>query len=279
MLNNENSKLSYGKSFQQLKVVQENHLLWIKLNRPESSNAFSIIMIDELISVLKKANYDESIRVIIITGEGKNFCAGGDIKDMEDKTSMFSGESFELSQNYAQGIQEIPRTMNKMQKPIIAMVNGAAIGAGCDFACMADMRIASTFAKFGETFSKLALVPGDGGTYFLQRVVGYAKACEMFFTGDIYSAEQALQMGLVSMVVKPEELEEKTRELALKIAKNAPTAISFTKKSLIQAYDATNLESVLDTLAAYQGITQRTQDHFEGLRAFNEKRSADFKSK
>lgn len=279
MLNHFNSKLSYETSFKQLVVEFENNLLWIYLNRPENSNAFSLQMIDELTSVLKKANYDQDVRVIIISGMGKAFCAGGDIKEMEEKNGMFAGEPYELRENYSQGIQEIPRLMNKMQKPIIAMVNGAAVGAGCGFACMADIRIASTNAKFAETFSKLALVPGDGGTYFLQRVVGFSKACEMFFTGELYNAEEALKFGLVNIMTTPEELKEKTRAFALKIAQNAPTALALTKRSLIQAYDSTNLENILDSLAAYQGITQRTQDHYEGLKAFHEKRKPNFEGK
>lgn len=270
--------MTYQNKYPDLLVEKENHLLWITLNRADSSNAFSLDMIKSLTGVLKEANFDDEIRVVIVTGAGKNFCAGGDIKDMENKMGMFAGDSNKLRELYMNGIQQIPLTMNQMQKPIIAMVNGAAIGAGCDFSCMCDMRVASTKAKFGETFSKLSLVPGDGGTFFLQRVVGLPKAMEMFFTGDIYSAEDAYNFGLVNILVDESELKKKTKELALKIASNAPVAIKMTKKALYHASNS-SLEAHLDLLAAYQGISQRTSDHFEGIQAFKEKRDPKFSGK
>lgn len=270
--------MSYQNKFPDLLVEKENSLLWITLNRPDFSNAFSTEMIHSLTGVLKLANFDDEIRVIIITGAGKAFCAGGDIKDMESKAGMFAGDSNKLRELYMNGIQQIPLTMNQMQKPIIAMVNGAAIGAGCDFSCMCDIRVASSRAKFGETFSKLSLVPGDGGTFFLQRVVGLPKAMEMFFTGDIYSSEEAYNIGLANFIVEESELKNKTKELALKIASNAPVAIKMTKKALYHA-STSSLEAHLDLLAAFQGISQRTSDHFEGIAAFREKRNPTFTGK
>lgn len=252
-----------------------DYQLWITLNRPESSNAFHLPMIDELVSILNSADEDDSVRVIIFKGEGKNFCAGGDIKAMEEKREMFSGEPDELRRNYQKGIQKIPKVMEHLQKPTIALINGAAIGAGCDFACMSDLRIGTSQTKMGETFTKLALVPGDGGTYFLPRVVGYPKAMEMFLTGKIYSGEECLKMGLLNQMVGDKELIEKGRELAKTIAENAPVAIQMTKKALKLSY-LKDLQTSLDLLSAFQGITQRTQDHFEGLKAFKEKRPAKF---
>jgi enoyl-CoA hydratase/carnithine racemase len=276
MINNLCSQLSYSSSFSEIKVTVENHLLWITLNRPDFSNAFSIQMMDELLPVLKKANFDDQIRVIIIQGEGKAFCAGGDVKDMENKAGMFAGEANELRENYMQGIQQIPLTMHSLQKPVIALVNGAAIGAGCDFACMCDIRIGTPQAKFAETFSKLSLVPGDGGTYFLSRVVGFAKASEMFFTGDLIGADEALRIGLLNHIYPEHDFQNKVRELATKIAGNAPVAIKMTKRALIHAQE-NSLQSHLDLLSAYQGISQRTNDHFEGLKALKNKTHADFK--
>ena len=163
-------------------------VLEIKLNRPEASNAFTIDMIDELCSCLKTADNDPAVRAIIITGEGKNFCAGGDIKSMVNKSEMFSGDPNQLRKNYMYGIQQIPQTMEQIETPVIAAINGAAIGAGLDFCCMCDIRIAAEDAKFGETFVKLGLIPGDGGAFFLQRVVGYSKAIELTLTGDVIDA-------------------------------------------------------------------------------------------
>ena len=177
------------KSFTKIKVELSESILAVTLFRPDSANAFDIEMIGELVGLLEWADHDESVRVITFTGEGRHFCAGGDIKAMKEKREMFAGESDELRRRYQSGIQRIPLIMEKLQKPTIAIVNGAAIGAGCDFAAMADIRIGSEKSKMGETFNKLALVPGDGGTYFLPRVVGFTKATEMFLTGKIYTAQ------------------------------------------------------------------------------------------
>lgn len=266
----------YQQSFADLKVKREEHLLWITFNRPQGSNAFSIEMIEALVTLLKHADIDPEVRVILFTGEGKSFCAGGDIKAMEKKEGMFAGESNELRELYQKGIQQIPLTMEALKTPTIAVVNGAAIGAGCDFTAMCDLRIGSDKAKFGETFSKLALVPGDGGTYFLPRVVGYPKAMEMFLTGKIYSAQEALSFGLLNEMVDSSKLIETAGLLASKIANNAPVAIQMTKKAMKTNY-LQGLQSALDLLSAYQGITQRSEDHFEGLRAFKEKRAPEFK--
>lgn len=254
----------------------KEHVLWLTLNRPDAANAFHLPMIDELISSLEWADSENEVRVIVITGAGKNFCAGGDVKAMEEKREMFSGESDELRRNYQKGIQRIPVIMERLQKPTIAMVNGAAIGAGCDFAAMCDMRVGTPETKMGETFSKLALVPGDGGTYFLPRVVGYTKAMEMFLTGKIYKGEECLNMGLLNLMVSKDKLQEETNRLANMVSNNAPVAIQMTKKALKVSY-LSELQTSLDMLAAFQGITQRTADHFEGVKALKEKRSPEFK--
>ncbi len=261
-------------------IIKElkDYILTIKLNRPEASNAISVKMINELCETLNEANWDNTVRVVVLTGNGKNFCAGGDIKDMEEKSGMFAGESNELRERYQRGIQRIPQTIEAFSKPILAMVNGAAIGAGCDLAAMCDIRIGCEFSKFGETFSKLALVPGDGGTFFLPRVVGYAKAMEMFLTGKIYSANESLDMGLLNYLHKSSELESKTIELAKSISNNSPIALSMTKKALKQSKNA-ELTQCLDMLAAFQGITQRTEDHFKGLSALKTKSQAEFTGK
>lgn len=265
----------YEKTFADIIVLKKQNSLWIKLNRPEMSNAISDDMIDSLELVLGYADEDNDIRVILITGEGKNFCAGGDIKAMESQTGMFAGEPNELRQRYRRGIQRIPKTIEALQTPIVAVVNGAAIGAGCDLSCMCDIRIASNKSKFAETFSKLSLVPGDGGTFFLQRVVGYTKAMEMFLTGDLYRAEEAKDMGLINYLVDHKDLENEAQKLADRISLNGPVALSMTKKALKMGRTQ-DLSSQLEVLAGFQGIAQRTSDHFEGLLAFKEKRDPIF---
>ncbi len=259
-----------------LLVEKENHLLWITLNRPDFSNAFSDGMISSLCRLLREADWDDEIRVIIICGAGNCFCAGGDVKAMEEKTGMFAGDPEELRRRYQKGIQQIPMTIEALHTPLIAMVNGPAIGAGCDLACMCDIRVGCRRSRFGETFAKLALVPGDGGTFFLQRVIGYAKAMELSLTGRLVQAEEALSMGLLNNISGENELREKTRDLALSIAANSPVAVSMIKKAIRQARTA-EISGHLDLLAAFQGITQRTGDHFEGVRALKEKRQPFFK--
>ena len=257
-------------------VEEDAPLLWVTLNRPQHSNAFSDEMITGLCRLLREADWDNDVRVIILTGAGKTFCAGGDVKAMEEKTGMFAGDPEGLRRRYTKGIQQIPLTIEALSTPLVAMVNGAAIGAGCDLACMCDIRVGCWHSRFGETFAKLALVPGDGGTFFLQRVVGYAKAMELSLTGRIVSANEALTLGLLNDLVEADALKVETEKLARSIATNSPIAVSMIKKAIRQARTA-EISGHLDLLAAFQGITQRTEDHFEGVRALKEKRQPRFR--
>jgi enoyl-CoA hydratase/carnithine racemase len=268
----------YSQKWPHLKAEKKNHQLWLSLNNPEQSNAITTEMIESLCKVLKHADFDSEIRVIVLTGEGKNFCSGGDIKAMAEKTGMFQGESNELRQRYAHGIQQIPRTLEEISTPVIAMVNGAAIGAGCDLAMMCDLRVGTSATKFGETFTKIGLIPGDGGTFFLQRVVGYSKAMQMTLTGDLYEGQNAKDFGLMNFLMEDSQLQKETEKLAEKIAGNAPIAQAMAKKAMKISY-LHDLYTSLDLLAAYQGITQRTQDHFAALEAAKNKTRAEFKGK
>lgn len=249
----------------------ENQTAWLSLNRPDYSNAFSVDLIKDLVRALYELDQNKDIHSIVLTGAGKHFCAGGDVKSMRNKDGMFAGESDELRELYKFGIQEIPRCFESLSTPVIAMINGAAIGAGLDLACMCDIRVASSKAKFGETFASLGLVPGDGGTYFLQRVVGFAKAMELTLTSEVIDANEALRINLINKIAEPEKLESVTRDLVTKINSLAPTAVRMSKRSLIHAY-RNDLASSLDLLNAYQGITQRTSDHFERLEKFFDKK-------
>ena len=265
----------YLKEFEDLVVEYKNQCVWITLNRPESSNAYSIGMVQALVEVLKYADIDNNVRAIVLTGSGKNFCAGGDIKAMKGKTGMFAGESNQLRETYQSGIQQIPLTISNLKTPIIAMVNGAAVGAGCDLAAMCDLRIVSESATFAETFAKVGLVPGDGGAFFITRLIGFGKAMEMFLTCKSFSAAEALKMGLVNQVVLPDELKMKTEELVEQLRVLPPIALQMTKKAIIHAYQ-NDLTSHLELVAAYQGITQRSSDHFKALDGMIEKRKPDF---
>jgi len=263
------------KNLTSLKYEKNKAIVNIILNRPDSSNSINYEMIDELVTSLDQTQKDSDVRVVVLTGEGKNFCSGGDIKNMLSQSEMFQGESNELRERYEQGIQRISKAMEAFSKPVIAMVNGAAAGAGCDLACMCDLRIGSEESLFLESFAKIGLVPGDGGTFFLQRVVGYAKALEMSLTARGVKGEEALRIGLLNSLVKREELEAETMRWAVQISLLPPVAVQMIKKSMKVAY-LHDLNTSLDLLAAYQGIAQRTADHFEALQASVEKRAPQF---
>lgn len=256
-------------------VEKKNHILWITLNRPEASNAYSTEMVTALVETLHSADRDVDVRVIVLSGAGKNFCAGGDVKAMKNKTGMFAGESNELREAYQKGIQQIPLAMKSLKTPTIAMINGAAVGAGCDLAAMCDLRIASESATFAETFAKVGLVPGDGGAFFLTRLVGFGKATEMFLTCRTYSAKESKEMGLVNEVVLPEKLKERVEEIATVMTELPPISLQMTKKSLEDAYE-NDLRSHLELMSAYQGITQRSSDHFKAIDGLLEKKKQIF---
>jgi enoyl-CoA hydratase/carnithine racemase len=266
----------YSKIFSHLEVnVKNKHQLWVTLNNPDQMNAITTEMVNSLTEVLAHADFDKDIRVVVITGKGKNFCAGGDIKAMEEKSGMFAGDSNELRARYQQGIQRIPQTMEMISVPVIAMVNGAAVGAGCDLAMMCDLRVGGDKTKFAETFTRMGLVPGDGGTFFLQRVVGYSKAMQMFLTAKSFEGKEALDFGLMNFMFVDSSLEAETMKLADTISGLSPVAQKLTKKAMKVSY-LHDLQTSLDMLASFQGISQRTADHFEALKSFKEKRSPNF---
>lgn len=265
-----------SKKFTDLEVEVKNlHQLWVSLNNPDQMNAITTKMIDSLVEVLSYADFDKTIKVIVLTGNGKNFCAGGDIKAMEEKSGMFAGESNELRARYQHGIQRIPLCIESVSTPIIAMVNGAAVGAGCDLSMMCDLRIGSEKTRFAETFTRMGLVPGDGGTFFLQRVVGYAKAMEMFLMAKPFEGFKAKEFGLLNFLVDEASLIDETIKLADAVASQAPVAQKLTKKAMKISY-LHDLQSSLDVLASFQGISQRTADHFEAIKSFKEKRTPNF---
>ncbi len=251
--------------------IKNQNQLWITLNHPEKMNAISYEMIDSLTSTLFKAEMNPAVKVIVIRGEGKAFSAGGDVQAMKDKSGMFQGDSNELRMRYMQGIQKIPKCMEDLSKPIIAMVNGAAVGAGCDLAMMCDLRIGCEESRFGETFAKLGLVPGDGGTFFLTRIVGFSKAMQMTMTAEIIQGKKAFDFGLMNYFVETADLEKETSVLAAKIASLPAVAVQMAKKSLKAAYRH-DLQVNLDLLAAFQGIAQRTPDHENAVNAFFDKK-------
>ncbi|MAV28105.1 MAG: enoyl-CoA hydratase [Flammeovirgaceae bacterium TMED32] len=255
---------------------QNDHVVTLTLNRHDSRNAISSDeMVDAIVAACDRINGDASVRVAIITGAGSAFSSGGNVKDMHDKAGMFGGTPPDLRDGYRNGIQRIPVAVSELEVPIIAAVNGAAIGAGCDLTMMCDIRIASEKAIFAESFVKVGLIPGDGGAWFLPRVVGLSRANEMAFTGDQVNAQTALEWGLVSQVVSPDDLMSAANEMAARIAVNPPSALRMTKK-LIKESQHAQLESVLEMSASLQALAHQTKDHAEAVAAFVEKRKPEF---
>ncbi|MCA9716392.1 MAG: enoyl-CoA hydratase/isomerase family protein, partial [Myxococcales bacterium] len=243
----------------------------ITLDRPAARNAYSEAMVTSLIAALDEAERDDAVRCLVLTGAGEAFSAGGDLKRMRDRVGMFAGGAAELRSRYVDGIQRIPRRLALCEKPVIAAVNGAAIGAGLDLACMCDIRIAAAGAKLGSTFVKVGLVPGDGGAYLLARVVGFPRALELVLTGRVITAEEGLEIGLVHRVVPSGRALEVAREQAALIAQNPPVAVRLAKRAAYRSWGA-DLETALELAATYQGIAQRTEDHDEAVRALLERR-------
>lgn len=255
---------------------QDGHVVTLTLNRHETRNAISEDeMVDAIEAACKRINADKTVRVAIITGAGSAFSSGGNVKDMRDKKGMFGGTATEIRDGYRNGIQRIPLAINSLEVPIIAAVNGPAIGAGCDLTMMCDMRIASEKALFAESFVKVGLIPGDGGAWFLPRVVGLSRANEMAFTGEPVDAATALAWGMVSRVVAPDELMQAANELASRIAANPPGALRMTKRLIKEGQEA-KLEPLLELSAALQALAHQTNDHVEAVHAIIDKRKPDF---
>jgi enoyl-CoA hydratase/carnithine racemase len=211
-------------------------------------------------ATVEGANTHIDVRAVILTGAGKIFSAGGNVKEMADREGMFALDALDQRRAYVDGIQRIPRALARLEVPVIAAVNGAAIGAGCDLAMMCDIRIASERASFAESFVQIGLIPGDGGTWFLPRAIGYERAAELTFTGDRIDAQTALAWGMVSRVVPHDELLPEAHTLAERITKNPPHALRMAKR-LMQESRTGPLESTLGMAAAMQPLAHRDPEH------------------
>ena len=247
---------------------REGAVVTLTLNRPEERNALSTqANWDELVDCCARISRDQEVKAVILTGAGSAFSAGGNVKDMRDKKGIAGGTPYAIAQGYQGGIQRIPLALHQLEVPTIAAVNGAAIGAGCDLACMCDIRIASDKAKFAESFVKLGIIPGDGGAWLLQRAIGYQRAAELSFTGDTIDANAALAIGLVTRVVPAEELMKTARDLAARIAANSGPALRMAKRLLRQA-QTSRLDETLQLSAALQALAHHTAEHDAALAEF-----------
>ena len=255
--------------FQTLIVEQSEGIATVTLNRPQARNALDLVMRRELLQALDEIDADPAARVVILTGAGGHFCAGGDVKSMQPGAAASEGRARVAALNHlVMRLVEFPR-------PVIAMVDGFAVGAGCNLALCCDLVVASDRAKFGEVFAKIGLVPDGGGSWLLPRVVGLARAKELIFTADIIDAAEAARMGLVNRVVPAGELASATRALAARIAQGPPKALAMAKHMVNRAA-STDLAAALDVEAFSQAIAITGDEHREGLAAFFEKRPAKF---
>ncbi len=255
---------------------QREGAVWIvTMNQPDTRNALTgNTAVQEFVDLCEEVARDASVRVVVVTGADPVFSSGGNVKDMrrffDDAVTPAA-----IRDEYRHGIQRLTRALYDIEVPTIAAVNGAAIGAGCDLSCMCDIRIASDKASFAESFIKVGIVPGDGGAWLLPRVVGMSKALELSFTGDMLSAAEALQCGLVSRVVPHDALLDEGRRLAQRIAANPGSTLRLTKR-LLREGQQMGLHSLLDLSASAQAVAHKTPEHREAVSAFIEKRAPDF---
>jgi enoyl-CoA hydratase/carnithine racemase len=257
----------------------------ITLNRPDSLNAFSVNMIEKWISALTEVRDNDQIRVMVLTGNGKAFCAGGDIKALKNKEGFLNKEGYKDIDLSSTGlsrknslwkyVQRIPLLMEEIDKPTIAAINGDAIGAGLDMTLQCDIRITSDKARLGEGYVKLGLVPGDGGGYFLPRIIGLDKALEMLWTGKIIGAEEAKNIGLVTHVYPHEQFLVEAYRLAEKLARGPQQAIRLIKRTVQQGLK-TDLRTSLDSVSTFMALVTEHPDYHEGLNALIEKRKPNF---
>ena len=254
-------------------------IVTLTINRPESRNPLGEEGDGELFAAAAaRVNEDREVRCVILTGAGKAFSAGGNVKAMRERAGAFAGPGVAVRERYRTGIHRLVRSLWNIEVPMIAAVNGPAIGLGNDVACLADTRIAADTAIFGATFLKIGLIPGDGGAWLLPKVIGMARASELLFTGDTIDAATAQSWGLVSRVVPAASLMDEARALAAKIAQQAPDVLRMTKRLLREGV-ANSFDTIMELSASMQALAHHTEDHAEAVSAFLDKRPPVFKGR
>jgi enoyl-CoA hydratase/carnithine racemase len=268
--------------YEQIKYEKSKGVATLTLNRPERMNAFTDGMIQEWATALEEARTDTDVRVVVITGAGKGFCAGADLRGGESgiRASQEGGlPSAADRRNWLRdSVHYVPRAVALLDKPYICAVNGAAVGAGMDMCSMADIRIASEHARFSMGYVRVGLVPGDGGCYYLPKIVGLARALELIWTGDFIDANEALRLGYVSQVVPADELLSVAQAFAERIAKGPAVPVQLAKR-LVYRGQTQDVHEALEAAGHAMAIVQSTEDAREGPRAFAEKREPQFKGR
>ncbi len=262
-----------------IKLEKLGPIAILTLTRPEMMNALGQegdgVAVAEACAEIEA---DPAIRCAILTGEGRAFSAGGDIKAMKARTGSFGGSPNNIREGYRRNIHKLVKSLYNLEVPLIAAVNGAAIGLGCDVACMADVRIASDTAKFGVTFLKLGLIPGDGGAWLLPRIIGASRAAELLFTGDVIDAATAAEWGLISKAVPGDTLMDEAMALATRMAQQPPQSLRLAK-TLLRHGTTASYDTIMEMSAAAQSMMHHTDDHIEGVNAILEKRKPTFEGR
>jgi enoyl-CoA hydratase/carnithine racemase len=266
--------------FKTIIFKREGHIGTIVLNRPEVLNAVTAEMIEEIKTALEQVAKNNEIRVLVLTGAGRGFCAGADIKVGGMKSAEIPEDATleEARDMLSSGLQEVTRRLQRLEMPTIAMVNGVAAGLGFEWALACDLRIGSENARFMVAFTRIGAVPGAGGPWLMPRIVGMAKAAELIFTGDLIEAEEAERIGILNRLVSAQDLEKETTALAQKIANNPPIAIRMDKMLLNRSFEI-DLDTALQMIAALQPILLSTEDWAEGVTAFREGRKPVFRGR
>lgn len=259
-----------------LLIEREGAVVTARMNRPETRNALTEpAQMQEFEELCRSIRNDRSVKALVLTGVGSAFCAGGNVKDMQQRRGIFAGSPHEVAESYRNTIQRIPLALYHVDVPVIAAVNGPAIGAGLDLACMCDVRVAAENALFAESFVKVGIVPGDGGAWLLPRVIGMPRASLMAFTGDTIDAAKALDYGLVAEVVPADRLQAHAQALAQRIAANPSHVLRLTKR-LLREGQHMRLDSLLELSAAFQALAHHTEDHMEAVNALLAKRPPQY---
>ncbi len=271
-----------GPAMPQLKdctLTLEDRVAVLTFQRDDVRNALTgTALTEDIITTINWINREDRVSVLVMTGAGSAFSSGGNVKEMQSKSGTFGGSPVEVQDKYRRGIQQIPLLLHKAEIPVIAALNGPAIGAGFDLANMCDIRIASTRAKVGETFINLGITPGDGGAWFMQRLLGYQRAAELIFTGRVVDAAEALKLGIFLEVVEPDELMPRVMELAREMASKPPVTLRLTKR-MMKLAQRSDLPDFLDLCACFQSFAHHTEDHLEAVDAFLEKRPPTYKGR
>ena len=244
----------------------------LTLDRPEKLNAFTNDMLHGLVEALDECDDNDDVRVVILTGAGRGFCSGGDVGTMGDAAD---NRPHVTKKRIWRDVQAFPKRLARFEKPIIAAVNGVAVGGGMDLALACDIRVASQSARFAETYAKIGLAPCGGGAYFLPRIVGQARALELLWTAEFIDAAAALEIGLVNHVYPNEELMAETLKLAARIAAMPPLSVQLIKRVVAQGLNA-DMTTAFDLISSHIAVARAGEDHPEAIAAFKEKREGKF---